>query len=71
MDRYIQIKRKLSSLNSQRKITCGSAIVVAAIKTPINTARFKILANATDVEAVESTEVEKRKPKHPPIYILE
>jgi len=29
MDRYIQIKRKLSPLNSQRKKTCGNASLAA------------------------------------------
>jgi len=35
----------------------------------MNTKRFKILKDASDVEEAESTEVEKRKPKPPPIYI--
>ncbi|KAH8347588.1 hypothetical protein KR067_006768 [Drosophila pandora] len=70
MDRYIQIKRKLSPLNSKRKITRGNASLVAK-ETPINSNRFKILADADEVEAVESTEVGKRKPKPPPIYIRE
>jgi len=70
MDRYIQIKRKLSPLNSQRKITCGNASL-AAIETPTNSNWFKILADAYEIEAAESTEVEKRKPKPPPIYIRE
>ncbi|KAH8308632.1 hypothetical protein KR067_006659, partial [Drosophila pandora] len=70
MDRYIQIKRKLSPLNSKRKITRGNASL-AAKETPINSNRFKILADADEVEAVESTEVGKKKPKPPPIYIRE
>jgi len=37
----------------------------------MNTKRFKILADGSDVEASESTEVEKRKPKPQPIYVLE
>jgi len=48
MDRYTQIKRKLSPLNSQRKITQGNASL-SAIETPMNTSRFKIFAKASDV----------------------
>jgi len=69
-DRYIQIKRKLSPPISQRKVTRGNANL-AATETPTNSIRFKILAHAYGVEAAESTEVEKRKPKPPPIYIRE
>jgi len=41
MDRYIQIKRKLIPLNSQRKRTRGNASL-AAIESPMNTNRFNI-----------------------------
>jgi len=54
MDRNIQMKRKLSPLNSQRKITRGNASL-AAIETPMNTNQFLVLADASDVEEAEST----------------
>jgi len=60
----------LSPLNSQRKIIRGNASL-AAIETPINTNRFKALADVSDAKEAESTEVEKRKPKPPLIYIRE
>jgi len=67
MDHYIQVKRKLSPLNSQRKVTRGN-VSIAAIEMPINTNRFEIIADASGAEKAESTEVEKRKPKTPTIY---
>lgn len=70
MDRYIQIKRKLSPLNSQRKITRGNTSL-GLKETSMNSNRFKILADAYDVDSAEPTEVEKKKPKPPPVYIRE
>ncbi|XP_070138637.1 uncharacterized protein [Drosophila bipectinata] len=68
MESYIQIKRKLSPLNSQRKISRGNANI-AAIETPMNSNRLKILADYED--DAESTEDEEKNPKPPPIYIRE
>ncbi|XP_039233271.1 uncharacterized protein LOC120322279 [Drosophila yakuba] len=72
MDRYIQIKRKLSPQKNvnKPKITRANANTTLG-EVPNNVNRFDILADTIEDLAVEADGSDKNKPKPPPIFVRE
>jgi len=73
MDRYIQIKRKLSPQNSAagNKTKINRNNLSQRIETQEYTNRFGILADNDEDLPPSTNEGDKKKPKPPPIYIRE
>lgn len=72
MDRYIQIKRKLSPQKNvnKPKITRANANTTLGV-VPNNANRFDILADTIEDLPVEADGSDKNRPKPPPIFVRE